>query len=77
MKLQYKIFAGGMAFFISTCIIIFVTNYDQYVSSAFRIEAFQYLKKPIDDKVFQEEYSAYSLYNQIVIVRNHSLLILF
>lgn len=39
-----------------TCIIIFVTNYDQYVSSAFRIEAFQYLKKPIDDKVFQEEF---------------------
>lgn len=38
------------------CIIIFVTNYADYVSNAFRVEAFQYLSKPIDDRIFKDEF---------------------
>ena len=38
-------------------IIVFVSGYTQYVSSAFRLNTFQFLLKPIDDKVFQEEFA--------------------
>lgn len=36
-------------------LLIYVTSYDAYVSHAFRLDAFQYLKKPLDDSLFQEE----------------------
>lgn len=36
-------------------IIVFVSGYTQYVSSAFRLNTFQFLVKPIDEKLFQEE----------------------
>jgi two-component system response regulator LytT len=39
-----------------TSIIVFVTNYQSYVSNAFRVGAFQYLTKPIDDAYFREEF---------------------
>lgn len=52
------------------CIIIFVTAYDCYIQEAFRVEAFQYLKKPIDDKLFKEEYErAVQLYKKTNLVK--------
>ena len=36
-------------------IVIFVTSHDNYVNKAFKLGAFQYLSKPIDDKLFNEE----------------------
>lgn len=41
---------------LSDLIIVFVSGYTQYVSSAFHLNTFQFLLKPIDDKVFQEEF---------------------
>lgn len=38
-------------------IIVFVSGYTQYVSSAFRLNTFQFLVKPIDEKLFQEEFA--------------------
>lgn len=38
------------------CILIFISNYPQYVTDAFSIKAFQYLYKPIDEEKFQREY---------------------
>ena len=41
---------------LSDLIIVFVSGYTQYVSSAFHLNTFQFLLKPIDDKIFQEEF---------------------
>ena len=38
-------------------IIVFVSGYTQYVSSAFRLNTFHFLVKPIDEKLFQEEFA--------------------
>ena len=35
--------------------LIFVTSHDSYVGEAFRLGAFQYLKKPVDDEYLTEE----------------------
>ncbi|MDO4289264.1 MAG: LytTR family DNA-binding domain-containing protein [Eubacterium sp.] len=35
--------------------IIFITAHDSYVPAAFRLGAFQYLKKPVEDTFFTEE----------------------
>lgn len=52
------------------CIIVFVTAYDSYIHDAFRIEAFQYLRKPIDDELFEEEYKrAIKLYKKTNLVK--------
>lgn len=37
-------------------LIIFITSYDDYVSDAFLLSAFQYLRKPIKDDVFYKEF---------------------
>lgn len=37
-------------------ILVFVSGYTQYVSSAFHLNTFQFLLKPLDDKVFHEEF---------------------
>lgn len=37
------------------CMIIFVTGYDKYVHQSYRVEAFQYINKPIDDELFTFE----------------------
>lgn len=37
------------------CIIIFVSAYDDYINESYRVCAFQYLQKPLDDKMFIEE----------------------
>ncbi len=36
-------------------IVIFVTSHDNYVHKAFRLGAFQYVSKPVDDKLLLEE----------------------
>ncbi len=38
-------------------LIIFVTNYSQYISEAFKTMPFQYILKPIDEKLFYEEFN--------------------
>ncbi len=38
-------------------IIFFITNYTQYISEAFKSMPFQYLVKPIDSKLFKEEFN--------------------
>jgi len=53
-----------------TCIIVFVTAYDGYVHDAFRVEAFQYLMKPINEELFKEEFErAVNLYKRMNLVR--------
>lgn len=37
------------------CMIIFVTNHEQYVHESHEVEAFQYIEKPINDKFFIRE----------------------
>lgn len=39
----------------ASCMIIFITNYDKYIHKSYWVEAFQYIQKPIDDKVFTFE----------------------
>ncbi len=51
-------------------IVIFVTNYTQYISEAFKVMPFQYLTKPIDKKLFLDEINRalkqfYSLKSQV------------
>lgn len=36
-------------------IVIFLSSYTKYVSSAFRLHTFQFLLKPLDENLFQEE----------------------
>ena len=38
-------------------ILVFVSGYTQYVSSAFHLNTFQFLLKPLDDKLFEEEFT--------------------
>lgn len=38
------------------CIIIFITNYPQYVTEAFHLNTYQYLLKPLDEDTFLREY---------------------
>lgn len=40
----------------NACIVIFVTAYNGYVHDAFRVDAFQYLTKPINDDLFAKEF---------------------
>mgnify|MGYP003375050137 CR=1 FL=1 len=48
------------------CLIIFVTNYQEYVSDAFTLKVFQYLFKPIDEKLFYHElHRAYQKYKTL------------
>jgi len=52
------------------CIIVFVTGYSSYVSDAFRVEAFQYLRKPIEERIFAEEFErAVKQYKRVNLVR--------
>ena len=37
------------------CLIIFITSYQSYICSAFEIEAFQYMRKPIQKEFFLKE----------------------
>ena len=39
----------------SDCLVLFVTNYDHYVSDGFYYNAFQYLIKPVDPEKFMSE----------------------
>ena len=41
----------------SSVIVIFVTSYTGYESKAFRLDALQYLKKPINDEEFNEDFT--------------------
>lgn len=53
-----------------SCIIVFVTAYDGYIQDAFKVEAFQYLMKPINAELFKEEFErAYKLYKRTNLVR--------
>lgn len=48
------------------CLIIFVTNYKEYVSDAFTLKVFQYLFKPFDEKFFYHElHRAYQKYKTL------------
>lgn len=38
-----------------TCIVIFVTAFENYVTDAFKVSAFQYISKPIDYRLFKAE----------------------
>ena len=38
-------------------ILVFVSGYTKYVSSAFHLHTFQFLLKPLDSNLFQEEFS--------------------
>ena len=41
----------------SSVIVIFITSYTGYESKAFRLDALQYLKKPINDEEFNEDFT--------------------
>ena len=41
----------------SSVIIIFITSYTGYESKAFRLDALQYLKKPVNDEEFNEDFA--------------------
>ncbi len=38
-------------------ILVFVSGYTQYISSAFHLRAFQFLLKPLDSQLFSEEFA--------------------
>ena len=40
----------------SNAIIIFITSYINYVSDTFRLGAFQFLVKPIEEKIFKYDF---------------------
>lgn len=45
--------------------IIFITSYNHFVKEAFRLGAFQYLEKPVDQKVFNFEFErAYKIWSK-------------
>ena len=48
--------AKGIKLKNPACIVIFVTAYENYVTDAFKVSAFQYISKPIDDEIFKEEF---------------------
>ena len=39
----------------SNCIVIFVSSYDEYIHESYRVEAFQFLKKPVEEELFNLE----------------------
>ena len=49
------VLAGYLQTTLPDVIVVFVSGYTKYVSSAFHLKAFQFLLKPLDETLFQEE----------------------
>ena len=62
----------------SNCIVIFVSSYDEYIHESYRVEAFQFLKKPVEEELFNLELkrAIYILLKRNVKILKKSILII-